>query len=177
MHIIIGCMFSGKTSYIFDLINKLNNEYIIVNSILDNRYSNNKICTHTQNIHDCISIHSLSECYNELLKYNTIIIDEAQFIKDLHKYCNLLINKRKNIYVCGLNGDINQNNMGEIYKLFPLADTITLLKAQCNICKQMNAIYTHKIVDSTTLIDIGSSNKYIPLCRECYNTKNINYKL
>ena len=51
-------------------------------------------------------------------------------------------------------------------------DNIKILKAYCNLCKDgSEAIFTKKISGENNQIDVGSSDKYIAVCRKCYNYK------
>ena len=77
LELIIGCMFSGKTTKIKEITNKLqiiNANYIVINSIHNNR--NNTINTST---HNSESIQSTSTEYINnvpgLYSYDTIILD------------------------------------------------------------------------------------------------------
>ena len=55
------------------------------------------------------------------------------------------------------------------------ADVVNKFKAVCSGCGR-DAHITAKKGSSTTnddVVDVGSGDKYIPLCRECYIDKNI----
>ena len=100
-----------------------------------------------------------------------IIIDEAQFFKDLVDFVNYstdILNKL--LIVVGLNGDSDRKNLGEIKDIYPLADKITLLTALCLSCKDgTEAIFSKKITNKKEQIDVGNEDTYIPVCRKCYN--------
>ena len=85
LKLIVGCMYSGKTTEILRIVNSLkhiNEKPIIIKPKIDNRYSDNKICTHNRQEYGCQTIEDLSEFQNPFhVKY--IIIEEAQFFKDL----------------------------------------------------------------------------------------------
>ncbi len=69
----------------------------------------------------------------------------------------------------GLDGDSDRNNFGHIHKLIPLADDIMKLKALCSVCNDGTpGIFSKKISNSSNQIDIGSTDKYIAVCRSCY---------
>lgn len=170
----IGCMFSGKTSEIIRIVNQLSiidKNILLVNSCLDDRYVKNSICSHNQNKIDCISVNKLQDISIDL--YNDseyIIIDESQFFQDLFTFAVKSVDiDKKHLIVVGLNGDSNRENFGEIYKLYPMADSIDLLTAMCCICKDgAKAIFSKKIIKNDNQVDVGSSDMYIPVCRKCY---------
>lgn len=171
----IGCMFSGKTSEIIRIVNRLsviNKDILLINSSLDDRYVKNSICSHNKNKIDCISVNKLNDISTDkYLKCEYIIVDEAQFFEDLYDFVTVAVDiNQKHVIIVGLNGDSNRKNFGEIYKLYPLADKIDLLTALCSICKNgTKAIFSKKILEDDKQTDVGSSDKYIPVCRNCYN--------
>lgn len=175
LELIIGCMFSGKTSEIIKLVNRLSvieKKVLLINSKLDERYDTNKICSHNNNKLDCICVNKLNEI--SIDKYNEceyIIVDEGQFFEDLFDFVNKSINiDNKHVIVVGLNGDSNRLNFGDINLLYPQADKINLLTAMCIMCKNGTpGIFSKKITNNLNQTDIGSTDKYIPVCRKCYN--------
>jgi thymidine kinase len=75
----------------------------------------------------------------------------------------------KEIHVCGLNGDYLKRPFGEILNLIPHCESIIKMDALCMKCKDgTTASFTKKLNNSNTLIEIGSSDMYIPVCRKCY---------
>jgi len=171
----VGCMFSGKTSEIIRIVNRLSvidKDILLINSSLDDRYVKNSICSHNQNKVDCISVKKLEDIKtDQYTKCEYIIIDEAQFFEDLYDFVTVAVDiNQKHVIIVGLNGDSNRENFGEIYKLYPLADKIDLLTAMCSTCKDgSKAIFSKKIVENDKQTDIGSVDKYIPVCRKCFN--------
>jgi thymidine kinase len=178
INLITGCMFSGKTSALIDVAKKsklLGKKVIIVNYEHDTRYSDNdKVMTHSGDSFECIP------CAKDLLfmlKDNTnvtnadvICINEGQFFENLVNFCVNLSELGKTIHVCGLDGDYLRRPFGEILNLIPLCDTYVKLYALCMSCKNGNcASFTKKITNSNDLIEIGSTEMYIPVCRKCYN--------
>ena len=64
LELIIGNMFSGKTSELIRRINKeksINNRILVINYIDDNRYSTDKIVSHDNIKFDCIKVKLLNE--------------------------------------------------------------------------------------------------------------------
>ena len=127
------------------------------------------VCSHNQNKIDCSSVKKLEDIKtDQYTKCKYIIIDEAQFFEDLYDFVTVAVDiNQKHVIIVGLNGDSNRENFGEIYKLYPLADKIDLLTALCSICKDgTKAIFSKKIVENNKQTDIGSVDKYIPVCRK-----------
>lgn len=77
------------------------------------------------------------------------------------------------VYAAGLDGDANRVNFGQLHQLIPLADTYMKLKiTRCQICakdkKHEYALFTHCFKKNGEQTNIGGSDKYIPVCRNCY---------
>lgn len=169
LELIIGPMFSGKTSRLIHIKRKydiLNKSILVIKPIIDNRYSQNSvIVTHDQNREECISRYKLSDIL-DIDKYDVVIIEEGQFFSDLYdKVVEWSVHKR--VYVAGLNGDANQNLFGDIYKLISHADEITFLKALCKVCNDGTpAVFSKKNVMNGQVVEVGGSEMYQAVCRK-----------
>jgi thymidine kinase len=180
LHIILGPMFAGKSTY---LINKINDlletqtihvgELITINNSNDSRYDINKICSHDGFKIDCKTFNNLNDAYNTLIETEAwnnikfIFIDESQFFNDLYDFVKTtLINTNKQIYIAGLDGDFKQESFknSKILDLIPWATTITKLNAKCYICNKI-APYTKRLTNkSNQIILVGGSETYQPVC-------------
>ena len=187
LDIIIGTMFSGKTSYLLGQIAKmaeLNYSILYVNIEFDNR-SDNCFSTHNpffdnhvdfikkesikNNVHMCKSKTLLDI---EIGKYDIVIVDEAHFFDELIDFANKALDLKKYIIVAGLQADFKGNKFGKILDLIPISTNITRLHAYCSSCAKNKkcriAIFSKRITKSRKINDIGGSDKYIPVCREHY---------
>lgn len=171
--IIMGCMFSGKSTELIRLANRykvLEKKVLIVNHKLDERYSKNSIATHSNQTLDCLAVSSLDEIDKSKYKEaDVLIIEEAQFFKNLYTFVvNACENDGKIMIVVGLDGDSNRNEFGEILKLIPICDSVKKLYGLCVMCKDgTKACFTKRLVDNKNQIFIGSS-EFIAVCRKHY---------
>ena len=176
LELIIGCMYSGKSSELIRRVKRLQTieqSYLIYNSHFDQRYGSNGVYTHDKIHLQCqVSDNLVSQIPTEEFKLaNTIFIEEAQFFVDLYDFVRIAVEEHnKHVIVIGLDGDSDRRNFGQIHKLIPLADDITKLKALCSICKNgTSGIFSKKIINSLNKqVDVGSTDKYIAVCRICY---------
>ena len=174
LHLIVGPMFSGKTSRLINIANlsKIEGKKIFtINYKNDTRYSNkDKIVTHDGLGMDCFmvgkNIMSILD-KNDYLNSEIVLINESQFFENLLQFCLHSLGLNKTIFVSGLNGDSNMESFGEIDKLIPNCDTITHLNSRCSLCGNL-APFTKRIVDNNDKELIGSGNYYMPTCRSCY---------
>jgi len=175
LELILGCMYSGKSSELIRRAKRLQTiqqPYQIYNSLIDTRYGTSGIYTHNQ-IHIACSITDslVSQIDTEQFKNaTTIFIDEAQFFTDLYEFVKSSVEiHHKHVVVIGLDGDSDRQNFGFIHTLIPLADDITKLKALCSICSDGTpGIFSKKVINSSKQVDVGSTDKYIAVCRKCY---------
>ena len=180
LEIILGSMFSGKTSRLLDIYNKYtfcNIPTIVLNYIEDKRYGNkedDKLYTHDQNTIPCLSISKLLSINKSMLnKPDVILINEGQFFPDLYEFVIEMVEKyKKKVYICGLDGDFKRQQFGTLINLIPFCDEIIKLKSLCSICKNgKKGIFTHRKTNEEQQKVIGSDS-YIPLCRMCYEKNN-----
>lgn len=171
LEIIIGNMFSGKSTELIRRINRersINKKILVINYIGDNRYSSNSIATHDKNTIECLKLDKLANIDKNIIKqYDSFFIDEGQFFMDLYTGVKYLVERhKKHVVVSGLDGDSNRNPFGDMIKLIPICDTVDKLHAYCNKCNNGTiAPFTKKLTDNTSVVDIGGNDKYIPVCR------------
>lgn len=109
-----------------------------------------------------------------IVEFNTIGIDEAQFFEELREVQNYVEKGKKRVIISGLISDAKREKFGHIIDLIHIADTYTQLCASCVICVNetsdvIPAIFTHRIAGTPRgQIDLGGSDKYIPVCRKHY---------
>lgn len=178
LHLILGPMFAGKSTYMIDTIENLTQQsdfnpedIVIINHISDSRYDTSKICSHNGRKIDSINTDTLSDIPKSILeKAKYIFIDEGQFFNDLYSVITeLIINVKnttyKHIYISGLDGDFNQKpfNNSKLLDLIPYASNITKLMAKCYKCDNI-APMTKRLVNSSETILIGGSDIYQPCC-------------
>ena len=174
LELIVGPMFSGKTSYLIDIYNKYhksNIKQIVINHSLDTRYSDKKMVSHDKNEIDCIFKDNLTDIdIDDEIKI--ILINEGQFFSNLKNWVLKQLKRNKIIYICGLDGDYKQEKFGEILDLIPICDNIVKLRSLCGLCSKNNIIcdapFTIRITNEQDQKVVGVDN-YIPVCRSCIN--------
>jgi thymidine kinase len=156
LKLIIGPMFSSKSSTLLSEINRLKyitDKILVINSVLDKeRHSDMEINeqglglmkTHDNKTFPALMINKLGELKTNSFfqsKYNyadIIVIDEAQFYTDLYEFISYELtfpHNNKMFVVAGLSSDFNMRPIGNIINLVPLADEIVKLSALCVYCK------------------------------------------
>ena len=181
LQLIMGPMFSGKTSKILSVYRQLllcGVKTLVVNYAEDKRYSDSQLSTHDKTMIPCIFINKLSELneqYSDKLRQSdAVLINEGQFFPDICEWTEEMVDKeQKKIYICGLDGDFRRKKFGSWLDLIPLADDVVKLKSICPLCKNGTAgLFSYRVnKEVTQQISIGSDS-YLPLCRGCYLSQN-----
>ena len=179
--VIIGCMFSGKSSRIIELKNK----YTILNkkiltfkhSLDDTRYKTNNLVTHNNITSECISIDNLSEIITnkkyDYINCDVIIIEEGQFFNNLYNFSkNAADIDNKIVIIAGLDGNSNRDPFGDILKLIPICTSVTKLHALCKKCNDgTKACFTkRKPTNKSDQILVGV-DEFEAVCRKHYLVK------
>ena len=180
LEIILGSMYSGKSSRLVEIYkqcNFCNIPVMAINHVIDNRYDNNLLSTHDKIKIPCIKSDLLKNIWpsDELLSADVILINEGQFFSDIVETVLELVEKqKKRVYICGLDGDFKRERIGNLLDLIPHCDEISKLKSLCSECKDgTHGIFSFRTTDEKDQVVIGS-DIYKPLCRSCYNTLSLN---
>ena len=187
LEMIIGPMFSGKTSRILEIYRKetyCKSKVYVINHSIDKRYGeSNELINHNQEKIPCQSYTLISDFINVINKENNIsnknsnsqntvvLVNEGQFFDDIKKGIISLVEDYKfDVYVCGLDGDFKRDTFGDFLTLIPYCDKVVKLKALCYECRNGKyAPFSHRVIkDNSEQIKVGSIETYIPLCRKCY---------
>ena len=125
INIIIGCMFSGKSTETIRLIRRYktgNKNILVINHALDTRYGESVISSHDKVQLKCLSLKILNEIKDkeEYKKSDVIFVEEGQFFKDLFEFVTHAADvDKKTVYVTGLDGDYKREMFGDICRLIP----------------------------------------------------------
>ena len=183
LHLILGPMFSGKTTELIRIYNKYNAcgiKCLMINHKSDTRYNSaGNVKSHSLN-YDVIRSMNIGYLSDIITKYDhivaendVILINEGQFFSDLYDVVKMLVDiSKKHVFVCGLDGDFKREKFGQILDLIPLCDNVVKLKAVCQNCKKCDAIYTHRKTNDTTQTIVAEKDMYSALCRNCYITSS-----
>jgi thymidine kinase len=196
LELILGPMFSGKTTrlaQIYRTYTYIGKRVFVINYIDDRRYGNDtnlegtetvveKLYTHDKVTVPCIYTQTLSSIwldsenlyYADMRAADVILINEGQFFVDLFDIVVALVEREhKSVYICGLDGDYQRKEFGQILQLIPYCDKVEKLQSLCSMCKNgKKAIFSHRISSENDQIVIGNDN-YRPLCRSCYCREQI----
>lgn len=174
LEVVIGPMFSGKSSYALSYIRRqrsIGKKVVVVKPNIDDRYSKDQLLvTHNQETTSCVvwpTTEQLNPCVPMFRDADCIVLEESQFFQGLRTFVYYTLQAySKDILVVGLDGDAHQQTFGEILTCIPWATTVTKLCALCQRCKDGTvAPYTRRIANENgQQVDVGSSDKYEAVC-------------
>lgn len=172
LDIVIGPMFSGKSSYAMSYIRRqraIGRKVFVLKPSIDVRYSNEDVLiTHDRENIPCKvwDINLPLSPIPDAINADCIVIEESQFFKGLKSFVVYMLRSyNRNILLVGLDGDARQNPFGEVLECIPYAKNVIKLTAFCVICADETlAVCTKKKNDNGSQIDVGGSEMYMPVC-------------
>lgn len=174
LEIVLGPMFSGKSSYALSYIRKqraIGRNVVAVKPAIDNRYSENEeVVTHNQDKIPCVVWDSkVALTPNRfMLQSDCVVIEEAQFFTGLPTFCEYMLGIGVHVVLVGLDGDAHRKPFREILDCIPYANRVTKLNAFCSVCNDgTEAPYTRYKPNSNqtgSQIDVGGAEKYEAVC-------------
>lgn len=170
-----------KVAYNYEIQDK---KVLILTSQLDNRYEVGKVWSRTGFKKEAQTFSKTTNLRDFILnlkeKPTSVLIDEAQFLTKAQviQLTEIVDNHEITVMSYGLKNDsFNELFEGSKYLLI-YADNIKELKTECWYCHKkaiMNLRFNEigEPVYSGEQVDIGGSEKYLPVCRKCY--KEVTY--
>ena len=176
LDIILGPMFAGKSSRILSIVSQydaLGMRVLVIKHANDVRYGEDQnVITHNGHRTPCRAVRDLFDIgLNELLTYDVIIVDEAQFFHGLIGFVESIVDTHeKHLYLVGLDGDSNRRRFGELLDCIPLADRVERVTAFCHRCADGTpGLFSWRHSGPIhQQVAVGGANSYIALCRHCY---------
>lgn len=172
IEVICGSMFSGKTE---ELIRRLKRAKFakqrveIFKPCIDTRYSESDVVSHDHNVIDSTPVDSSASILLMTGDVDVIGIDEAQFFDEgLVDVCRQLADQGFRVIIAGLDMDFRGVPFGPMPALMAIADDVTKVHAICVRCG-LPAYVSHRLVAGENQVLLGETDKYEPICRECYN--------
>ncbi len=172
IEVICGSMFSGKTE---ELIRRLKRAQFAKQKVeifkpkIDTRYHEMDVVSHDSNAIMSTPVPASSNILLLANDVDVVAIDEAQFFDmELVGVCNQLANSGVRVIVAGLDMDFEGKPFGPMPQLMATAEHVTKVHAICMDCGAL-ATFSYRKSANKSLVMLGETESYEPLCRECYN--------
>ena len=172
LEVICGSMFSGKTEELIRRIKRAEfarQRVKVFKPSIDTRYKPEAVSTHYGHSVEAILVKNSTELLQQAKGAQVVGIDEAQFFDEgLIAACEQLLQHQTRIVLAGLDMDYLGRPFGSMPVLMAKADFVTKVHAICVQCGN-TALHSHRIEGGSQLIEVGETDKYIPLCRRCFH--------
>ena len=175
IEVVCGSMFSGKTE---ELIRRLKRATFAKQKVeifkpdTDIRYDKVEVVSHDQNSIPSTPVSASSSILLLADDCDVIGIDEAQFFdRELPNVCHQLANRGIRVIVAGLDMDFKGKPFGPMPDLMAMAEYVTKVHAICVRCGSL-AQFSHRTTTEESLILLGETEHYEPICRTCFNKAN-----
>lgn len=182
LEVIIGPMFSGKTSELIRLVERevyAKKKGAIFKIAFDKRYSAKQVVTHNGLRYDAYTVASSSEGLRRIEEtvksggLDAIGVDEVNFFPiELVNLLDRMADEKK-VIACGLNLNFRAEPFETTMELAARADRVRYLSAVCVVCGQ-EATRTQRLIEGKPaprdmpVIVVGGKEMYEPRCRSCY---------
>jgi thymidine kinase len=182
LEVIIGPMFSGKTSELIRLVEReiyARRKAAIFKPSFDTRYSAKQVASHNGLRYGAYSIAATKVGVSRIAsvaaskKLDVIGVDEVNFFPEAIVDVLDAQASRRKVIACGLNLNFKAEPFLSTMELAARADRVRYLSAVCVRCGG-EATRTQRLVNgkpaprSSPVIIVGGKELYEPRCRDCY---------
>ena len=160
--------------------------FLLLKSSLDTRDGENVIHSRALQDRECITVTTGTNIYTLVSSVNNmynavplkwVLVDEAQFLTptQVDELAAVADNFCINVICYGLRTDFQTNLFPASKRLFEIADTMEEIKSSCSCgSKTIFNARINEYGDVVTIgnqVEVGGEDKYISLCRKCYNQR------
>lgn len=187
-----GPMASGKslqllaTAYNFQ---EKGMPFVLIKSEIDDRDGKNVIHSRALGDRECITINKDTNLYSMIGRMVTVsmatltaplkwvLVDESQFLtsKQVDELAAVADNLGLNVLCYGLRTDFQTHLFEGTKRLFEIADSLEEIKSSCECGHKciFNARVDSdgNIIEEGEQIEIGGNERYVSMCRKCFNEK------
>ena len=168
--LILGCMFSGKTTRLLDALRAVpENASLLFKHRMDQRYDVDAVVTHSGASLPAIAVSGPRELFPWVTPETTVVgVDEVHFFTaDFPEIVRELLMRGVDVLGTGLDRNSWGRSIAVVEALRPLAARVDLLAAVCGRCGRIatRTQRTTPIRDGTL---VGGPESYEPRCDACW---------
>ncbi len=150
IHVITGCMFSGKTDELLRLLRRYSiagRHVVLIKPGVDTRTDESSVISRSGARFEARTVDAARDVERVAANADVIAIEEAQFLDDaLPDVASRLAGLGRHVLVAGLDLDFRGVPFGTMPRLLALADEVTKLTAICAVCGNL-ATRTQRLID------------------------------
>lgn len=171
VELICGCMFSGKTTRLLELLGReAPDRVLVVKHNKDRRYSDGQIVTHDGQGRSAVLAARADDILDHVTDDTEVVaIDEGHFYDDrLPAVCRELADSGKRVLVTSLDLDMWGMPFAGIEALKEVAGVVRVQRAVCAACGRP-ATHTHRKTPIVNRNLVGGSADFEPRCADCWS--------
>ena len=175
LELIMGCMFSGKSTELIRRARRYQvagRQVLLIKHTSDTRYSGaSTVETHDHEKMPCITVTHLGQV--KAGDTDVFLIDETQFYdpENIRIFYEDVVRDGGHILIlAGLHATHDLKPFSAITQMLPHAEDVMMLRAICMKCKKDGATFSKRLGDSQAIVEVGGADKYSAMCRACYFT-------
>lgn len=187
-----GCMGSGKSMFLLATAHNFQEKgipFIALKPSTDTREGDSAIHSRSLPERECILVDedvNIFEAVKNMVQISDVtfqdrlkwvLVDEAQFLtsKQVDELARIVDVLNISVLCYGLRTDFRTKLFPGSKRLFEIADTIEEVKSSCH-CGNKTIVNARvdgqgNLVTEGEQVEIGGDDRYISLCRKCYNQK------
>lgn len=176
LELIVGCMYSGKSSELMKRVRKhklLDQKVLVINHVKDIRFTSSDndshIISHDRLSMKALMLNNIKDGMAQIQDHDVICVDEGQFFHDLYEIAVHIVDELgKILIISALDGTYERKPFENVARLIPFADDVTHLHALCLICKDGTlASFSKRIINiGKTDEFVGGTESYVSVCRK-----------
>ena len=174
IELIVGCMFSGKTTRLIERVQACRREglrVIALKSSVDDRYCQTDIVSHNQESLEAHTIDAPGQILEYLPEADVVVVDEVHFFgDDLVDVCRRVVQQGKRVICVGLDRDMWGDVFDHMARLAELAET-TVMTTRCAKCGGVGN-RTHRKIPLVDNNLVGGAEAFEPRCESCFRPPN-----
>lgn len=177
LHLIVGPMFSGKTTRLVSLLREAQSRrlnLVAVKPRVDNRYAPRAIVSHDGQRWPAKGVTSAAELIRMAEGATMIAVDEAQFFSlEISSALKSLSDGGAAVTVAALDRDFRGERFSTTSAILELATSVEPLTASCGLCGRA-AEFSQRLIDGAPAsvddptVVIGGAETYQPRCARCF---------
>lgn len=171
--IVGGPMFSGKTTWIIDYVERLpQGSFIVYKPDIDTRFGKDVCVTHHGRSYPAINLSTKKTMFTQLNnKITTIVIDELNFFSSSQLIAAIQEQRSqgRDVVGAGLLYDYKKQPFGATLPLSKIADSFIQLFARCDKCGN-DAVHSYRKVAEKNQFFLGAKESYGACCEDCWGT-------
>jgi thymidine kinase len=176
LHVIVGPMFSGKSTRLLERIlcarDLDSRDILVLKPAMDERYGISRVATHDGKSTDGIAARPMAIRSWPTIRpsVSAVFIDEVQFFcgnrfdGDIVTCVQGLLTAGVDVTACGLDMDFRGEPFLTTSRLMAMADEVDKRTSACSICGNPASKTFKKSGSLSDVVELGASEKYEPRC-------------